>query len=864
MADILGSLSSLKSLNKNLKPILRPISTTINQKFPNITFVSVLYGFLFQIGMLLMTWESGDRIAEQMQAKYDKSTDTFDFIVVGSGSSGAVVASRLSENPNWKILLLEAGGEPHPLQVIPGFAPTIINYKEVDWQHHSVPQNGACLALEGRRALLSQGKSLGGTSNINNMIYTRGNPTDFDNWANLTGDPSWNYANLLKYFKKGEDYQGEWSGDETHSTNGPVHVEPAQYRPLVDNYLNAAKELGYRKADINGYYTEGFDVGHFTTRRGKRDAVYESYIESSRMRKNLVIYKYAHVNRLLIRGDDHEVYGVEYDRLNERRTAFATKEVILSAGSLQTPKILMVSGIGPGEQLWNMGVHVKTDLPGVGKNLQDHISVLLGPFLMTEPKSILIDRDVTPRAFLQYLTAKQGPLTSSGLQAVGIVSSSHAKENGEAHWPDVVSQLTTFGIHKWFPTQIAHYTALKEQISWKFWGPYRGEDAFHIVINVGRPLSKGSMRLNSPNPYDKTWIDPQYYQDYTDVTRTIEAIKMNLKLVEETDAFQSVGARLAPTSFPGCEQHLFRSDQYWECYIRHMSISLHHIVGTAAMGKKGNRNAVVDPQLRVIGVQNLRVVDASVMPAVPVSNTQAACLMIGEKGADLIRDRWATASDTFIHYTPSSSFSFFHLFPTVEHVLSSILPPGFDLIMIFNFVRPVFSILANVDLEAVLRLIPTLLSSLFGGENGGVFGNLLGGEGGGISGLLSGLVGGGGGGLGSLDLSSLLQVATPILDGLAAANINFDSIFALLRPIINFIADSGINLGPLNEIFKGLQELFAAPTPAPDDDDSSRFKIRPDIQERSADGGLHSYSNNLTENQILSVLNLTALRLMGN
>ncbi|CAG7718407.1 unnamed protein product [Allacma fusca] len=636
------------------------VFSNIRHAFPNMWFMRILYGVVAGLGVFLATWENGDRLMDKVKSKFGGRQDTFDFIVVGAGSAGAVVANRLSENPHWKVLLLEAGGEPAPFHSIPGFSLYLTNYKSTDWQHLTVPQENSFHGSPNRQALWSQGRSLGGTSNLNFLIHLRGSPADFDNWGNITGDPSWNYQNLLPYFKKSEDYRGEWKNSKTHGTGGPIRIEVPSYHPLADYFVKAGAELGYPKTDLNGYYTEGFDTIHFPIKRGQRQAVYRSFIRPARRRRNLTIYKYSHVNKILINGLN-QAYGVEYDRHGTRRQAMAKNEVIISAGTVQTPKILMLSGIGPCEHLRHLEIKCLADLP-VGENLQDHVSVYLGPFIIDQPKSLLTDRDINPTAFSQFLFKGQGPLTTSTTQATGIFSSTLAKSKGEGHWPDLQSIFVPLGIHKNFGKDLAHAFGLRPEFTEPFYKSDVGKDAFTLLVSVGRPYSKGYIRLVNSDPYTRQIIDPKYYDHPADIARAIEVVKHQVRMIEETQSFKKLQARMTDSVLPGCEHVPLRSDAYWDCFIRTYAVSLHHTIGTASMGRDNDPKAVVDTQLRVRGVFNLRVIDASVMPVIPVSSTQAACIMIGEKGADLIKNAWGqstTSNKTPHRPAPSTRQSIF-------------------------------------------------------------------------------------------------------------------------------------------------------------------------------------------------------------
>ena len=300
-----------------------------------------------------------------------------------------------------------------------------------------------------------------------------------------------------------------------------------------------------------------------------------------------------------------------------------------------------------------MQIDVKVDSPLVGQNLQDHISTYLGPFFVNEGASFLLDRDVRLQDLRNYFSAGTGPMTSSGVHAMGFFATDKAKSEGDGHWPDIQLIYSGLSAYKYFPRDFAHAFHVKQDIYEKYYAHAVGKDSFLIIVSLARPAQSGEIVLKSKNPTDEPLIDPRYLQNADDVQRLVQGVKKTVQLVETTPSFRKVNATFTQESFPGCENVEFRSDEYWECFVRHLSITLHHIVGTCAMG--GSDEAVVDPELRVRGVQNVRVIDASVMPVVPVGNTNAPTVMIGERGAQFILDLWDRNDDD---ETTVNSFKF--------------------------------------------------------------------------------------------------------------------------------------------------------------------------------------------------------------
>ncbi|ODM93031.1 Glucose dehydrogenase [FAD, quinone], partial [Orchesella cincta] len=574
---------------------------------------------------------------DRFQSKLQNDTDTFDFIVVGCGSAGSVIANRLSQY--YSVLLLEAGSEPHPFQAVPGLAFFMPNHPEIDWMHRSVPQKRAFGNSLKREASLSVGKGLGGSGNLNFLNYLRGSPLDYENWRNISGDKSWGYREMRKYFQLVEDY----SKDTTQNMNGTLKIDIPDFVGLSEEFITAGQELGFKHVDLNDNFVEGFDVNYFPIHNGVRQAPYQSYLKTARNRKSLTIRKFAHVNRILFRDDDtNQVTGVEYERHGELKVVKATKEVILSAGALSTPKILLLSGIGPAQHLQDVGIPLRLDLP-VGKNLQDHFSTLVGPFFINESRSLLIGKDIDTRAFLEWGLNGKGPLTSSFYQASALIQSSFAKTRAEdKDWPDIHLQLSSIGIHKTYAQDLAHAYNLQENLLSQYYGHAGGKQGFSISVSNGRPVARGEVLLSGRDPKDKLMINPKYLEDSygLDVNIMRDGIQTALKLAENSTAFQKLGARFTDKRLPGCEHVKFRSDAYWECYIRQFSLSMQAFCGTAAMGKSTSKFAVVDPELKVIGAKGLRVIDASIMPSIVVGSPQAAVLAIGEKGAESILQYW--------------------------------------------------------------------------------------------------------------------------------------------------------------------------------------------------------------------------------
>jgi len=286
-------------------------------------------------------------------------------------------------------------------------------------------------------------------------------------------------------------------------------------------------------------------------------------------------------------------------------------------------------------------IPLKQDLPGVGNNLQDHISTYLGPFFVDQPVSFSIERDIINSASIaQFLVQGTGTLTTTGTQAMGFFSTSHAKAANESTWPDIQTILIGVSVGENFASDFARGFGLKHGLYQRYLQHAVGRDSFMQIVSLARPKARGYIKLRNADPEAPILIHPNYYEDQEDADVIVEGMKKAVELIENTAAFKAIGGRFTDQVFPGCEATRFRSDKYWECYARHLSITLHHIVGSCSMGKATDPYAVVDPQLRVLGIDFLRVVDASVMPTVPVGNTHAPTVMVAEKGADMIIRYW--------------------------------------------------------------------------------------------------------------------------------------------------------------------------------------------------------------------------------
>ncbi|CAL8138974.1 unnamed protein product [Orchesella dallaii] len=528
----------------------------------------------------------------------------YDFVVVGGGSAGCVVAARLSENPDHKVLLLEAGGNPNPLSFVPLAVPFLQNHPATDWKYETVPLNTSGLPLRWPR-----GKGLGGTSASNFMIYMRGNPKDFDQWANITDDPKWRYSNVENYFKKMEDYHGNYPS-HAHEKNGPLRIEAVKYAPGLDSLLEAVTEAGFTVRDLNADQQEGFSAVELTQKGGRRHSSYSAYIQPILGRPNLKILRYSHVTKIHL-NSNLEAFGVSFVRRGRPFFVAANKEVIICGGTINSAQLLMLSGIGPSYHLKSVGIKPILDLP-VGRNLQDHLSTLVGPFILNKTASFIPTRDVSFKSVTDFLFSGSGPLTSPlGVIGVGVTSTSSSPE-----WPNILSFIISVGVYEGLGAAVDNIYGTGKYYT-NFFSRFIGHDANFVFICLGKPKSKGFIELNDNNPFSKPIINPQYYSDREnqDMQDMIEGYEVIVNLYENTRALgNKLGARLV--KIPNCASYKFKTKAYYECAIRTDLRTAFHPVGTCAMGKVGDPNAVVDSQLRVIGTKRPRVIDASVMPTI--------------------------------------------------------------------------------------------------------------------------------------------------------------------------------------------------------------------------------------------------------
>ncbi|XP_012274565.1 glucose dehydrogenase [FAD, quinone] [Orussus abietinus] len=561
----------------------------------------------------------------------------YDFVIVGGGSAGAVLANRLSEIREWSVLLLEAGPDENEITDVPSLA-AYLQLTKLDWMYRTQPTGRACLGMKGGRCNWPRGRVLGGSSVLNYMLYVRGNRHDYDHWEAL-GNPGWGYEDVLHYFKKSEDNRNPYLRNSPyHGTGGYLTVQESPWKtPLAVAFVEAGMELGYENRDINGERQTGFMIAQGTIRRGSRCSTAKAFLRPVRLRRNLHTAMNALATRVVVNPVTMRAMAVEFHRGGLQRTVWARKEVILSAGSINSAQLLMLSGIGPREHLRQVGVRVLKDLP-VGRNLQDHVGMGGLTFLVDKPVSIVQDRFHAAPVTLHYVANGRGPMTTlGGVECYAFVNTKFA--NGSGSYPDIQMHMAPASISSDAGVQVRKILGLTNELYDAVYRPIANRDTWTIMPLLLRPRSRGTVTLKSSNPFHKAIVDANYFDDPFDMRTLVEGAKLAMK-ISEAKVFRQFGSRVHRLKIPGCKHLKFGSDAYWECHIRHITMTIYHPVGTAKMGPSTDPEAVVDSGLKVYGVQGLRVVDASIMPTICSGNTNAPVVMIAEKAADIIKSDW--------------------------------------------------------------------------------------------------------------------------------------------------------------------------------------------------------------------------------
>lgn len=403
-------------------------------------------------------------------------------------------------------------------------------------------------------------------------------------------------------------------------------------------FLQAGEEMGYDIVDVNGDQQTGFAFYQFTMRRGTRCSAAKAFIRPVRLRNNLDISLWSHVTKVLINPVTRRAYGVEFIRDGKIEVVFAKKEVILSAGAINSPQLLMLSGVGPGAHLHQLGIPVIQDSPGVGENLQDHIAVGGLAFLIDHEISTVMGRLVNINSALRYAITEDGPLTSSvGLEAVAFISTKYANQTDD--WPDIEFMLTSTSTNSDGGTHVKNAHGLTDEFYNEVFGNINNHDVFGVFPMKLRPKSRGFIKLKSKNPLDYPLMYHNYLTHPDDVNVLREGVKAAIAF-GETTTMRRFGARFHSKPVPNCKHLPPFTDEYWNCAIRQYTMTIYHMSCTAKMGLPNDPMAVVDPELRVYGIQGLRVIDASIMPTITSGNINAPVIMIGEKGADMIKQQW--------------------------------------------------------------------------------------------------------------------------------------------------------------------------------------------------------------------------------
>ena len=573
----------------------------------------------------------------------------FDFIVVGAGSAGSTIAGRLTELGQ-TVLLIEAGPPSSFLQDIPSLTPSFITASPYLWKYETEPQLHTFRTMIGNRSRNYHGMTLGGSSKLNFMKYVRGKTKDYDEWESF-GNPGWSFQDVLPFFKKSEkfhnpeDIKNPGIDIEYHGQSGRLHVQPAtKYMANLSKvFLEAFEELGFQYGDYNGAMQDE-EVAYrsqVTQKMGMRADTYTSYIKDPGLDQKgsgLTVLTHSYVTKLLFKTiSELNADGVEVIRFSEKLHYKCKKEIILSAGSIGSPKLLMLSGIGSKEHLKEVGIKCLKDLPGVGQNLQDHVATMLVVKGENAPKELQFNIfDNSPLELLKYYLTGVGVSGSIGTDVGMFFSTSNNKD---------VFGRPNIQMHS-IPASFASLYGLGMTDIWGF--SYESYKQYHqrfenmvsglLIPTLLKPKSRGYVKLRSSDPTVLPVIQPNYFEEQVDVETMVSALNFTMNM-SNTDTFKKNNLDFGVDD-AFCNGNTPGSNEYLKCMIQHWSCHYWHFVGTCKMGPESDPYSVVDSKLKVHGVKGLRVVDASIMPTIVSGNTNAATIMIGEKAANLILKDW--------------------------------------------------------------------------------------------------------------------------------------------------------------------------------------------------------------------------------
>ncbi|NWB95384.1 choline dehydrogenase [Pseudomonas gingeri] len=531
------------------------------------------------------------------------SEDEFDYLIVGAGSAGCVLAHRLGEDPDVRILLLEAGPADRSWTIdMPSAVGIVVGGSRYNWSYLSEPEPG----LDGRRIGTPRGRTLGGSSSINGMVYIRGHARDYDQWA-AQGCNGWSYQEVLPYFIRAQAHAE--GPDSYRGAHGHLHVTPGNIgTPLCAAFVEAGVEAGYAPSnDLNGYRQEGFGPVDRTTRGGKRWSTAKGYLREALQRGNVQVVTGALALRILFKGN--RACGLEYEQNGHVWQALARREVLLTAGAINSPQLLLLSGIGPAAELRDLGVPVRHDLPGVGRRLNDHPDAVV-QYLCKQPVSLYPWTTAPGKWWIgaRWFVSHDGPAASNHFEAGAFIRSRAGVEH-----PDLQLTFMPLAVK---PGSVDLVPA----------------HAFQVHIDLMRPSSLGSVTLASSNPRQP----PRILFNYLGTEQDRADMRAGARLVREIIGQPAMAAFAGEELVPGAQ---VQSDGELDAWARRVTETGYHASGTCKMGPGDDPEAVVDPQLRVHGVEGLRVVDASIMPVIVSGNTNAPTVMIAEKASDMIRGR---------------------------------------------------------------------------------------------------------------------------------------------------------------------------------------------------------------------------------